>query len=820
MLAGIPVFLLSDGGVRRTFHNTRIPSMSKGAVPQAMAVLPLRNSVFFPHQVMPLSIGRESSIKVLEEALKEDGLLVIVAQTDGTVEKPTEKDIYWVGTMAKVLKVFTLADGTRSVLTQGLRRVQLFSILHSEPFLRAVVREVTEATESGMEIEAMAANLKSLFKKAVELSPNLTDEQLSIILNMESPEAVGDMVSSMIPVSVEEKQQILEILDLRKRLELITLALTKLVQKLELGSKIQSEVQDGINKTQREYYLREQMKAIKKELGEDDSTVELTELRKRIDDARLPEEARKVAEKELKRLSQMNQASAEYMVSRTYLDWILDLPWGTGTEDTLDIARAREVLEKDHYGLEKVKKRILEYLAVRKLKNDMRGPILAFVGPPGVGKTSLGRSIANALGRKFVRISLGGVHDEAEIRGHRRTYIGALPGRIIQGLKKAGSNNPVFMLDEVDKIGQDFRGDPSSALLEVLDPEQNFSFSDHYLEIPFDLSKVMFIATANMMETVPPALRDRMEIIEIPSYIEEEKLHIAKRFLVPKQIAEHGLKKEMIEFDDDALRAVIAAYTREAGVRNLERQIATVARGVAREVAENGGKNSVIRRDSLSRYLGQQKFFQDVAERINRPGIAVGMAWTPVGGDILFIEATKMKGKGNLILTGQLGEVMKESAQAALSFIASNAQALGLPPDFRSELDIHVHVPAGAVPKDGPSAGVTILTALTSLLTGRLVRNDLAMTGEITLRGAVLPIGGVKEKVLAAHRAGIKTILLPERNRLDLDEVPKSALEGANPIQFHFVKEMSEVIHHALRSEEESKIQSTSELDLNPLAVN
>ncbi len=794
--------------------------MSKGSVPQAMAVLPLRNSVFFPHQVMPLSIGRESSIKVLEEALKEDGLLVIVAQTDGTVEKPTEKDIYWVGTLAKVLKVFTLADGTRSVLTQGLRRVQLFSILHSEPFLRAVVREVTEATEGGMEIEAMAANLKSLFRKAVELSPNLTDEQLSIILNMESPEAVGDMVSSMIPVSVEEKQRILEVLDLRKRLELITLALTKLVQKLELGSKIQSEVQDGINKTQREYYLREQMKAIKKELGEDDSNVELTELRKRIDDARLPEEALKVADKELKRLSQMNQASAEYMVSRTYLDWILDLPWGTGTEDTLDIARAREVLEKDHYGLEKVKKRILEYLAVRKLKNNMRGPILAFVGPPGVGKTSLGRSIANALGRKFVRISLGGVHDEAEIRGHRRTYIGALPGRIIQGLKKAGSNNPVFMLDEVDKIGQDFRGDPSSALLEVLDPEQNFSFSDHYLEIPFDLSKVMFIATANMMETVPPALRDRMEIIEIPSYIEDEKLHIAKQFLVPKQIAEHGLKDEQIRFEDDALRTVIASYTREAGVRSLERQIATVARGVARDVAENGGKNSVIRKDGLSKYLGQQKFFRDVAERINRPGIAVGMAWTPVGGDILFIEATKMKGKGNLILTGQLGEVMKESAQAALSFIASHAEALGLPPDFRSELDIHVHVPAGAVPKDGPSAGVTILTALTSLLTGRLVRNDLAMTGEITLRGAVLPIGGVKEKVLAAHRAGIKTILLPERNRLDLDEVPKSALEGANPIQFHFVKEMSEVIHRALRSEEESKKQSMNELELDPLAVN
>jgi len=477
-------------------------------------------------------------------------------------------------------------------------------------------------------------------------------------------------------------------------------------------------------------------------------------------------------------------------------------------------------LEKDHYGLDKVKKRILEYLAVRKLKNDMRGPILVFVGPPGVGKTSLGRSIANALGRKFVRISLGGVHDEAEIRGHRRTYIGALPGRIIQGLKKAGSNNPVFMLDEVDKIGQDFRGDPSSALLEVLDPEQNFSFSDHYLEIPFDLSKVMFIATANMIEPIPPALRDRMEIIEIPSYVENEKLYIAQRFLVPKQAGEHGLKADQLEFEEEALRGIITGYTREAGVRNLERQIATVARGVAREIAEETIRKATVKKDSLTKYLGQQKFFLDVAERINRPGIAVGLAWTPVGGDILFIEATKMKGKGNLILTGQLGEVMKESAQAALSFIGSHAGALGIPEDFRSEVDIHVHVPAGAIPKDGPSAGVTMLTALTSLLTGRLVRNDLAMTGEITLRGSVLPIGGVKEKVLAAHRAGIKTILLPERNRLDLEEIPKSVLEEANAIKFHFVKEMSDVLDLALLSPKESKEQSRQELQLKAEAVN
>ncbi|MDL1893981.1 endopeptidase La, partial [Sphingobacteriales bacterium CHB3] len=574
--------------------------MKKTQVPQALAVLPLRNSVFFPGQIMPLSVGRESSIRVIEEALKDDGHIVIVAQTDGSIEKPTEKDIHWVGTLAKVLKQFTLADGTRSVLMQGIERVQLLSILHAEPYLRAVVRSVEETTEAGMEIDAMATNIKSLFKKVVELSPNLSEEHLTVILNTEDHSVMVDSATSMLPVSVEEKQKILETFDLRKRLEELTLVLTTFVQKLELGSKIQSEVQDGINKTQREYYLREQLKAIKKELGEDDEGVELTELRKRIDDAHLPEEALKVAEKELKRLSQMNQASAEYTVSRTYLDWILDLPWSVSTEDNLDIKKAKEVLENDHYGLDKVKKRILEYLAVRKLKNDMRGPILVFVGPPGVGKTSLGRSIANALGRKFVRISLGGVHDEAEIRGHRRTYIGALPGRIIQGLRKAGSNNPVFMLDEVDKVGNDFRGDPSAALLEVLDPEQNSTFSDHYLEIPFDLSKVMFIATANMIEPVPPALRDRMEIIDIPSYVEDEKLHIAKRFLLPKQAKEHGLQLEQFEVTDDAMRGIISGYTREAGVRNLERKIATVARGVAKDVAEGTITKATVGKDNLT----------------------------------------------------------------------------------------------------------------------------------------------------------------------------------------------------------------------------
>jgi ATP-dependent Lon protease len=799
------------------WEHERINHMTKPKVPQAVAVLPLRNSVFFPMQVMPLSVGRESSIRVVEEAQKDDNLVVIVAQSDGSIEKPEEKDIHWFGTLARILKTFTLADGTRSVLMQGLHRVQLISILHTEPYMRAVVREVDEMLESGMEIDAMGVNLKNLFKKAVELSPNLSDEQLQIVLNMEQPNAMADVIASMIPVTVEEKQEILEELNLKTRMDKLAVILTKLVQKLELSTKIQSEVQDGINKTQREYILREQMKAIKKELGEDDEKIELTELRKRIDEARLPEEALKVANKEFKRLSQMTQASAEYTVSRTYLDWILDLPWSVSTEDVLDIGKAREVLERDHYGLDKVKKRILEYLAVRKLKNDMHGPILVFVGPPGVGKTSLGRSIASALGRKFVRISLGGVHDEAEIRGHRRTYIGALPGRIIQGLKKAGSNNPVFMMDEIDKLGADFRGDPSSALLEVLDPEQNFSFSDHYLEIPFDLSKVMFIATANMIEPVPPALRDRMEIIEIPSYVENEKLHIARKYLLPKQTREHGLQTEQIDFEDDALRGIIAGYTREAGVRNLERQIATVARGVAREFAEGKVQSVLVKKDTLTKYLGQQRFFFDVAERINKPGIAVGLAWTPVGGDILFIEATKMKGKGNLILTGQLGDVMKESAQAALSFIGSQSAVLGIEENFRNDLDIHIHVPAGATPKDGPSAGVTILTALASLLTGRLVRNDLAMTGEITLRGAVLPIGGVKEKVLAAHRAGIKTILLPERNKIDIDEIPANIKES---LEFHFVKEMSDVLNLALHTPEESRNIRPPELQASQLAIN
>ena len=763
---------------------------------EILPVMPLRNSVFYPRQMMPLSVGRKSTIQLVDEAFRDDLPVLIVAQRDANTERPNPEDIYKLGTVARILKVYNLPDGSKSVFVQGLYRAEIYNLVQQEPYLKGFVQRIEDKRAEGIETEALVATIKNGFRKAVDLAPDLTPEHLGLILNTEDPGHVADMAMWLINIPVQEKQEVLEELDVQERLKKSNLYLSKLVQRLELGNKIQTEVQDEINKSQRDYFLREQMKAIKHELGEDEENVEVNELRKKIEEGNFPEDVKNTATKELDRLQRMHPSSAEYTVSRTYLDWILDLPWGTSTNDNLDIKAAEKSLEKDHYGLEKVKKRILEYLAVRKLKDDMRGPILCFVGPPGVGKTSLGKSIAKALGRKFVRMSLGGVHDEAEIRGHRRTYIGALPGRIIQGIKKAGSNNPVFMLDEVDKLGMDFRGDPSSALLEVLDPEQNFSFSDHYLEIPFDLSKVMFIATANMMEPIPPALRDRMEIIEIPSYVDDEKLHIAKNFLVPKQIGEHGLKEKQIKFTDEAIHFLISGYTREAGVRSLERKIADVSRGVAMEVAAGEKKQFVIDREAVVKILGNQKFFLEVSERINKPGIATGLAWTPVGGDILFIEATKMKGKGSLILTGQLGDVMKESAQAALSFIGANAEALGVEPDFRERYDIHVHVPAGAIPKDGPSAGVTMLTALVSLLTGRLVRNDLAMTGEITLRGAVLPIGGVKEKVIAAVRSGIKTVILPKKNEHDLDEVPPHVRDE---LKFKFVSEMPEVLGFALR---------------------
>ena len=767
---------------------------------EAMPILPLRNVVFFPGQIMPLFVGRPSSIRLIEEAYRSQHNVLVLTQKDPLVDLPAVEDLYSIGTVVRVVKIYPMPDGSKSVVVQGSYRALLTGILHEEPFLHGTAdRLFEEVSEQGdVEIPAMMTNIRNLFKNLSELVPDFNPEQLSLISNTEDPSTFSNLVCSLINVPINEKQELLECTVLKDRLNKVTIALARHIQRLELSQKIQSEVQDTINKTQREYFLREQLRAIKKELGEDQDRLEVDELKTKIESAGMPEEVRNVADKELSRLTMMNPSSAEYTVARTYLDWLVEMPWGTSTEDSLDIAKVREKLDEDHSGLDKVKKRILEYLAVRKLKNDMRGPILCFVGPPGVGKTSLGRSIADAMGRKYVRFSLGGIRDEAEIRGHRRTYIGALPGRIIQSIKKAGSNNPVLVLDEIDKVGMDFRGDPTSALLEVLDPEQNVNFSDHYLEVPFDLSKVLFIATANMIEPIQAALKDRMEIIEIPSYILDEKVHIARRHLLAKQLAEHGLREDQVEISDEIFESIIDQYTRESGVRNLERKIADICRGVAQEIIENNAERVVITPEDLRKYITSHKYYPEVAERVTKPGIATGLAWTPVGGDILFIEATKMPGKGQLVVTGQVRDVMKESVQAAMSYIASQAEQLGVDPSFREKFDIHVHVPAGAVPKDGPSAGVTMLAALMSLLTGRLVRNDLAMTGEITLRGAVLPIGGVKEKVLAAHRAGITTIILPKKNEDDVQDIPEKVRNG---MTFHLVSEMKEVLDIALLNE-------------------
>lgn len=762
-------------------------------IPQVLPILPLRNTVVFPHQIIPISVGREKSIKLIEETLSENSLIVLVAQKDGKVEEPGPDDLYRSGTITSVMKVFKMPDGTQSVMVQGLSRGKIVDYTQIKPFFKALVQPHVEKKVEGVSIDALIGNIRALFEKIVGLASYLTPEHVMLVANTEDPGRLADIITWNLTISTAEKQTILQLIDIKERLEKLNYILTKELQILELGSKIQSEVQGEINKTQREYYLREQLKAIRKELGEeqDERTAEINELREKIKQAKMPKDVVEVAEKELDRLAKMPPAAAEYTVSRTYLDWLIEVPWNKSTEDNLDVEAAQEVLDEDHYDLEKVKKRIIEYLAVRKLKKDMKGPILCFVGPPGVGKTSLGKSIARALGRKFMRISLGGIRDEAEIRGHRRTYIGALPGRIIQGLKKVGSKNPVFMLDEIDKIGMDFRGDPSSALLEVLDPEQNYTFSDHYLEVPFDLSQVMFIATANLADPIIPALKDRMEIIELPGYTEEEKLHIAKRYLIPKQLNEHGLKEAQVKFEENAIREIINSYTREAGVRNLEREIAAVSRGVAREVVEGKTETKSISKDLVSTYLGSIKFFSEVAERTARPGVATGLAWTPSGGDILFVEAIKMAGKGNLILTGSLGDIMKESAKAALSYIRSQASKLKIEDDVFNKYDIHVHVPAGAIPKDGPSAGVTLFTSLVSLLTNRRVKNDLAMTGEITLRGSVLPVGGIKEKVLAAHRAGIKKVLLPEKNKKDFDDIPEAV---RNELELYFVSEVDEVM--------------------------
>ena len=765
------------------------------AIPKELAILPLKGTVIYPGLAVPLIIGRERSIQLIDDALGSDKMIGVVTQKDPKVQDPAPEEMFSIGTAASILKMVRVSERDIRVVVQGVARIKVDRYLESDPYYIARVSHLEEDYIEGITIEALITNVKDVFRKVVELSPQVPSEIMGMITNLKNPGMLADFVVSSLNIPLEEKQQILEIIEIPARLNHVLEILNRELQVLELGQKIQSQVKEGIDKNQREYYLREQLRAIQQELGEGDELNESDELKERLDKAKLPEEPEKAARKELERLKRMHPSSAEYTVSRTYFDWILDLPWNECTEDNLNIREARRVLDEDHYNLEKIKKRILEYLAVRQLKKDMKGPILCFVGPPGVGKTSLGRSIARALGRKFVRISLGGVHDEAEIRGHRRTYIGALPGRIIQGIKKAGSNNPLFMLDEVDKLGSDFRGDPSSALLEVLDPEQNFSFSDHYLEVAFDLSKVMFIATANVLQTIPPALQDRMEILELPGYTEEEKVMIARDFLIPKQLEEHGLKGEQLGFADAALRTMIVSYTREAGVRNLERQIATVCRGVAKEIVEGSQQSVDFTDEFVHKYLGPVKFFPDVAERTAEPGVATGLAWTPTGGDIIFVEATIMPGKKTLTLTGQLGDVMKESAQAALSYVRAKYKELGVEQDFYENGDIHIHIPAGAIPKDGPSAGVTMFTALTSLLTRRPIRHDIAMTGEITLRGAVLPVGGIKEKVLAARRAGIHTVILPKKNEKDLEEVPENAKKDLN---FLFVQRMDEIIPLAL----------------------
>jgi ATP-dependent Lon protease len=766
-------------------------------IPEDLPILPINESVLYPKMILPLMVSQERLIQLIDAALLANKMIGIVAIKTKQVEEVKPEDLFDVGCAAHILKMLKMPNNSLRLLIQGTSRIRLTEFTQREPYIRAKATPLKDQGEKTTDTQALMVGVKGIFQKVVELAPNLPAELAIMAMNVEEPGALADLIASTLSIPLADKQNLLETLDVKGRLERANFLLTKELTVLELGSKIQSQVREGIDKSQREYFLREQLKAIQKELGEkDERTAEIEELRQRLAQAKLPPEAMKEGERELDRLAKMPPAAAEYTVSRTYLDWLIELPWSVHTEDNLDIAQAQKALDEDHYDLEKVKKRILEYLSVRKLKADMKGPILCFAGPPGTGKTSVGKSIAKALGRKFIRISLGGVRDEAEIRGHRRTYVGALPGRIIQGIRKAGSNNPVFMLDEIDKLGMDFRGDPSAALLEVLDPEQNYAFSDHYLDVAFDLSKVMFITTANILDPIPPALRDRMEVLDLPGYTEEEKLKIAKEFLVPKQVEAHGLSEKDIQFEEEALRRIALEYTREAGVRNLEREIAHICRGVARRVAEGHGAPSIIKPDDVPAYLGPIKFFSEVAERTSEPGVATGLAWTPTGGDILFVEATRMKGRKGFSLTGQLGDVMKESAQAALSYVRARAKALKIPVDFFEHSDIHIHVPAGAIPKDGPSAGVTMFTAITSLLTGRPVRSDVAMTGEITLRGLVLPVGGIKEKVLAARRAGITTVILPRRNEKDLEEVPEQVKKD---MKFHFVQRMDEVMRFALK---------------------
>jgi ATP-dependent Lon protease len=780
----------------------------KHSMPDTLPVLPVRDTVLFPGAVLPLTVGRESSLALVNSLTGEEKLLGVVAQLDPRVEDPAAADLHKVGTLAKVHKTVKMPNGNVVVFMEGLQRIRIEELLGLRPFLRAnIAAEPDIIGENDTELEALERNAQDLFRDVVSHSPQLSDDLQNVAMNIDDPSRLSDFIAGTLPsLSTLLRQELLETSNVRKRLEILIRELSKELEVLELRSKINEQVQEQVSQNQREYLLREQMKAIQKELGEvDDAQAEIEELRTKVEQAGMSAEGKKECERELKRLSKMTPASAEYMVSRTYLEWMTSLPWSKSSgasEAEIDIPKAHDILDEDHYDLQKVKERILDYLAVKKLQPGMKGPILCFVGPPGVGKTSLGKSIARALGRKFVRISLGGMHDEAEIRGHRRTYIGALPGQIIQGLKRAETNDPVCMLDEVDKLGRDFRGDPSAALMEVLDPEQNATFRDHYLDVPFDLSKIIFIATANWMDPIPGPLLDRMEIIELPGYTSEEKIHIARKYLIPKQTAEHGIKEgEQLEFTEAGLQEILHSYTREAGVRNLEREIATLVRKQARRLAEGKSEKMVVTPEVVREFLGVPKYRteKEVEERVKKPGVAVGLVWTPVGGDIVFIEASRMRGGKQFTMTGHLGEVMQESMTAALTWTRANAERYGIDPDFFRKQDIHVHVPSGAVPKDGPSAGAAMVTALVSLLTNRPVKNRLAMTGEMTLSGVVLPIGGVKEKVLGAKRAGIKHVLLPADNEPNaVADLPADIL---GDLKISYVRNLDEVLELALEKE-------------------
>ncbi|HET9408223.1 MAG TPA: endopeptidase La [Candidatus Sulfotelmatobacter sp.] len=779
----------------------RTPKLKETQDQRALPVLPVRDTVLFPHAVLPLTVGRESSVQLIN-SLGEDKTIIVVAQREARVDAPQPSDLYAVGTSAVVHKVVKMPNQSLFVFAEGLERVKLGEFTQLQPFMRARVSQIPEPPPLAIssEIEALQRNVLTLFQQIVAGSPTLSDELSTVAMNIDEPGRLVDFIASSLPsLSTPDKQDTLETTDVRVRLEKINQHLAKELEVQQLRNKIQSEVQDRVQQTQREYYLREQMKAIQKELGEqDEGQRDVEDLKKKIEEAGMPDEVKKEALKELGRLSRMSPMAADYSLTRNYIEWLAVLPWAKTSGQEIEIVKAKEILDTDHYDLEKVKDRILDYLSVRRLKPSMKGPILCFVGPPGVGKTSLGKSIARALGRKFVRLSLGGVHDEAEIRGHRRTYIGALPGQIIQGIRRAETKDPVFMLDEIDKVGRDFRGDPASALLEALDPEQNSTFRDNYLDVTFDLSKVLFITTANMLDPIAEPLRDRMEIIELQGYTEEEKVHIAFQYLVPRQIDENGIDKEQIEIPEEAVRYVIRHYTREAGVRNLERNIGTICRKQARRLAEGKTEKLVVTKEIIQEFLGGIKIRSEgeIEERTQRPGVAVGLAWTPAGGDVLFVEANAMKGKGGFTMTGQIGQVMQESMQAALTWVRSNANRLGIAEDFFANHDLHIHVPAGAIPKDGPSAGVTMATALVSLLTGKRIQTLTAMTGEITLSGNVLPVGGIKEKVLAAKRAGVRDVILPAENKTNVEEdLTPEQLENLN---VHYVKSIEEAMRISL----------------------